>query len=149
MNLDGWRWRIATTEAGLQYGAFALLNVPIPTQAPYYDHSSVVPQSDGRQASHGYTNITLLWDELTQSEMNALRSIVHDVRIKLGVIYLTIERQDGTTPASSFIDISGNPGVLRWTGASPYNRTMQKSGKNIELFVNHVTIINDPSIYSS
>lgn len=143
------KFRVATTEAGLAKGVFWVIGLPIPSVAPYRDHSVIVGKSDGSNQEYGFKNATIMWDKLTYLEGRVIRDIVSAARSGSGILYLTVSRGDGTGSGDDWIDVSGRPGRLVLTGAAPLNRRGFGTYDNPTLTVNNLTVVNDPSNYST
>jgi hypothetical protein len=143
------KYRIATTEAGLEKGLLWVRGVQIPQVAPYRGHSVIVGKSDGSNQEYGFKNVTMMWERLTYYEGFVLKTLVEAARNGSGLLFLTIDRSDGDKPGRDWIDVSGFPGHLVMTGAAPLNRNGQGTYDNVQLTVNNLTILNDPSSYST
>lgn len=139
-------WRIATTEAGLASGYFSALGIQPPTNAPYHPYSTRVGQSTGGQARHGYKNVRMFWANLDRIEARILKERVVAGIALTGNVYLTIDRANGDGDTYDWIDVYGKPHIpdfdpSRFAGASDIVH------ENIELFVNNLTIVNDPASF--
>jgi hypothetical protein len=139
-------WRIATSEAGLQRGAFFIVGIPPPTMAPYSAFSKIVPRADGGDAAHGYERVPYFWNSMSLTAYSRLKRIVDSVRP--GLIYVTLEINDGSSPSGVFVDVSGHPGYLQQSSESPANRNGVAAVSNVSLIINNATILNNPSNYS-
>lgn len=142
------KYRIALTEAGLSSGALMARGIPIPTVAPYKDHSVIVEKGDGSNREYGYKTVELMWDRLTAAQGRILYALVESARGGSGLLYLTIDRADGNAPGQDWIDVYGRPGRLVLTGEAPLNRHGYSTHRNVSLNVNNLTVVNDPSSYS-
>lgn len=134
-------WRIALASADLAKGAFFAWKLPAPQRPVYADYSVKVPQSQGGMTRQGYDNITLLWDELDGLQLNTLKTIV-EAAIVAGALYLTIDRADGSGALNDFVDVHGLPHPLEFTPTASARGTVFS---NVQLFVNNLTVDNDPS----
>lgn len=133
-------WRISAT-ATLTNQNFFALKLPPPNTPDYQDWSEKLPQSQGGLTRQGYKHVTILWDQMTFEQFRTLNRIVES-SITSGVIYLTLDRGDGTKLLNDFVDAHGV--------AHPLEHTMISNAKgvvhqNIILTVNAVVIDNDPS----
>lgn len=140
---------MALTEAGLARGLLWNKEIPIPSIAPYRDHTVIVGKSDGSNQEYGFRNITFSWDRLTALQGFYIRKIVNAARIGTGILYLTIDRDDATRPGYDWIDVSGRPGRLVLTKSGPRQRSGIDTFDNVTLTVNNLTIVNSPSNYST
>lgn len=148
MTVDVTRWRIATTEGGLAKGAFWVLGIPPLTLAPFKDHSVLAENSDGSQSAHGFQNLELFWESMSPLAYYTLTAKINLARSGTGLIYLTIDPGNDLHPGPTFIDVSGKPGKPEFTQGAPVNRSGAGHIPNVRIFVNDVTILNDPSNYS-
>ena len=139
-------WRIATTEAGLASGYFFAMGLEVPTNAPYHDYSTRVGQSTGGQARHGYKNVRCYWERLDRREARMLREAVQAGLDLTGTIFLTIDRANGSGDTFDWIDVSGKPHMPDFD-PSRFGGATNIMHENVELFVNNLTIINDPASF--
>jgi len=148
-----WHWRIATSEAGLATGSFFVNKLPAPSTCFYQKTTVENPQSDGLQAVHGYQQTTLLWDVLNGYQYKTLKDVITLQSQAKSTIYLTIDRGDGSHSNPDWIDVFGYPYIQiaqsqegpligRYAGGSPDFRS-------VKLFLNNLTIRNDPSLYTT
>lgn len=138
-------YRLATTENGLATGHLFVWQLPPPTTATYRDHSQKFPQSDGGEARHGFRSVELTWNTLTPAQAYTIRRMVVTVLSAGNPLYLTINRADGTRPGNDWIDVFGRP---RIPDIEPEGSIAGASGfyhRNVTLFVNNLTIVNDPA----
>jgi hypothetical protein len=144
------KWRIAMTEGGLTKGSFYHYKLPVPSTAPYVDHSAAVMKSDGSQALHGFEQVTLLFDILSGPQAAMIRQFIDAARSGAGILFMTIDKGDGSAPGPAWIDISGTPHrQARLSQNGPIvGSTGQPHYTNVQLFLNNVTVVNDPSNYS-
>ena len=147
---NSFKWRISLTEGGLAKGSFYHYDLPEPSTAPFSDHSASVIKSDGSQGLHGFPQVTLLFDILSGPQAAILRQFI-DAGRSAGVLFLTVDRGDGSDPGPAWIDISGVPHrQSRLTQNGPLVGSRGKSHyTNVQLFLNNVTVVNDPSNYST
>lgn len=133
-------FRLAISEAGLAKGYLFTQGLP-PPQPDFKDHSVKVDQSDGGQARHGYQNVTLLWEVLTQAQGARLRQLVESAN---GTIYATFPRGDGKSGGWNYIDVSGTPLIPDMAPAA----RPEAGGwvyQNVQLVIRNLTIINEPA----
>ena len=133
-------WRIATTEADLVRGYFHTWGLPLHLKIRYRDYSQKIPQGAGWSARHGYENLELNWEVLTQFQARFLKNIIEDALDLTGYIYLTVTPADGR---SKWIDVRGAPHVPDIESADHSMTGIHHT--NVSLFVNNVVIINDPA----
>ena len=112
------KFRIALTEAGLAKGSLWVNGIPIPSVAPYRDHSVIVGKSDGSNQEYGFKNVTLMWDKLTYEMGKRLQDLVEGSRTGTGILYLTISRANGTGSGQDWIDVSGRAARCAHRGRS-------------------------------
>lgn len=149
---NSWSWRIAANAAALEYGSFHQLSVPAPSLCTYKEYSNVVARSNGADASHGFENVSILWDILTAKQAQAINDIVETARIKNGTIFLTVDKAIGLALGFNWVDIEGYPLQMNLTSALRYDRSIKNDGpyyRNVSLKINAITVVNDPSLYST
>lgn len=144
-------WRISLTEAGLAKGSFRNFRIPPPSIAFYTDHTTAVTRSDGSQGLHGFQQLTMLFDILSGQQMSVVRGFIDDARSTTGFLFLTIDRGDGSEPGPAWIDITGR--AHRQPQLSQAGPIVGSQGQNhytgAQLFLNNVTVVNDPSLYTT
>lgn len=144
-----WGWRIALSEAGLENGHFPNYRIPPPSGCFYLDHTTVVDRSDGSDAAHGFINTTILWERMDHIQGNNLQSLVETARNNEDrYIYLTIIRGDGSGAGKDWIDIRGKARKIPMTSAKNYNGRGLPYYNDVQMVVNAVEILNDPSVYA-
>lgn len=150
VNCLSWKWRISLTEAGLDKGSFHNYGIPAPDTGMYTDSTTAATRSDGSQSLHGYRQVTLSWGRLTALQLAVIREFIDDARSGAGLLYLTIDRGDGSAPGRDWIDVFGKPHRQpQLTQEGPIGSSIgQPSYQNVRLFVNDLTVVNDPSSYS-
>lgn len=143
-------WRIATTEGGLARNTFFNLRIPVPDLPNYRDHTTIAQRSDGSDATRGFINNVIMWDRLTGTEGYELKRLVQIARTGAGVLFMTIPRLNGDGIGNDFIDLSGFPQYLLLTPAGGHSR---RHGpviySNVRLVFNNITVVNDPSLFST
>lgn len=139
-------WRIAATEAALANGYMFLRGIPLPDTAPYRDHSQRVSKTTGGQARHGYKNVRLFWEILDRAQANRLRTIVQAGLDDAGYVYLTIDRNNGIAGGPDWIDVRGRPYMPDFDPSQIAGATGTVH-QRVELFVNNLTIVNDPATF--
>lgn len=140
-------YRIATTEVGLERGWFRYLKIPPPTTVDYKAFSEKKARTTGGQVLHGYKNLTILW---TNIGVAAARRITRYVDYALstsgtGLLYVTFDM----FPNRDWVDVSGiphpmDPQVLQGP-FQIYGNAGLGGYSNLTLYLNNITIINDPS----
>lgn len=131
-------WRIATSLAGLTKGHLFARGLPPPDTTRYLDYSEKLLLGQGGKDKQGFINLTLQWDDLDFLQGKVLRALV-DAGTTL---YLTVDRSDGTGLLNDFIDISGRPDL---SDLVPTRKSRGIIYPGVELFVNNITVENDPS----
>lgn len=109
MSADIFKWRIATTEAGLLKGPFFRRGLPSPSQVQFRDHSIRVKQGEGATVKHGYKNAEILWTKLSPIQSREIRDLVDFALDNTGLLYVTIKPLDGT--GVDWMDLSGKPNL--------------------------------------
>jgi hypothetical protein len=140
-------WRIASTEAGLQKGAFFVRRIPPPHSFEYKDYSVRRPQSQGGESRHGYENVTILWDRLTPKQSNELRTVIQAGLDDAGYIYLTVDRSNGLASGRDWIDVRGRPQMPDFLPLTPVAGSNGIMHGSVRLFVNELFIVNDPASF--
>ena len=145
-----WKWRFSLTEAGLAQGGLANYHLPIPTVPHLRKHSVQVPQDEGGQALHGWPNVSLLWERLSEEQFARLLRLVKDAREGTGFLYATVWTGAYWDGDLRWIDVYGRPhwpesGAPRAVGGTYLG---QPSHEAVTLFINALTVVNDPSSYS-
>ena len=140
-------WRIASTEAGLARGNFKVRNIPPPDSAPYRGYSHRVSKTTGGQARHGYKNVRFFWEVLDRGQAAALKRVIQAGLDDAGLLFLTIDRNDGDAGGIDWIDVSGRPYMPDFDPSTPIASASRTAHERIELFVNNLTIVNDPASF--
>lgn len=137
-------WRIATALVDLPVGsAFFVRKIPPPTTAIYADHGEKVAHSEGGESRHGYRNIRIFWDVIDRNQASALRAVLDDAVTNFGsIVFLTLDRSNGEAGGEDWIDVSGR---LHMPDFNPFANVRNRGYQGVELFVNNITIINDPA----
>lgn len=152
MSCTAWDYRIAITEAGLARGYFAAFEIPLPQLAPLLDSSIENSRSTGGQALHGYTTLELLFRRITMYSAWRIRNFIDEAKATSGLLYITADRNDTLYAGPHFVDVSGYPHRPREAADDGDLDARAPGGgqyiNNYRLFLNNVTIINDPSLYT-
>lgn len=144
-------YRLGLTEADLATGAFMTYLLPPPDAAPYQDHTEAESASDGGEELLGYDNVTISWNRLPANAATQLKRLVIEAAGTdgEGFLYLTVSRANGSYPGADWIDIKGHAHIPKIVGpADLVGQLDQLFHDSVQLVVNNVTILNDPSIYS-
>jgi hypothetical protein len=136
------KWRIGDTISTMDY--FLQTGIPIPTENPFNLYSALLPRGQGGNKSAGYQNATLSWATMGGEGLNSLKSYVDPVRATGAEIFLTLQKMEGETFGDHWIDIRGQPHVITYTKIGA--KASGKAYRNVVLFVNNITIVNDPSV---
>lgn len=134
-------WRLHPNSAQLARAYLFAMGIPSPDLPVYRDYSDKFAQSQGGLTRQGYKNVTLLWDDLSVIQFKTLTDLV-EAGITAGVIFATIQRNDGTGLQDDWIDISGLPQPLDYQ-VLPRGEGIMYS--NVSLTINAITITSDPS----
>lgn len=138
------QWRLATTQAGLEFGHVIYLGVPRPT-VQFADFAQAQPQGDGGSKAVGYKSAVLTWQILSKSQLSTLSQLVKEARDGTGTIYATVTRTSGQE-IMQWIDISGLVAPLT---VQPFQNGLNPYGvQSATLTINNVTILNNPSAYA-
>ena len=143
---DFQNFRIATTLSDLNKGYFFLRNIAPPATATFKGFSQIIPQSEGGATTHGFRNVTLSWVNVDPRTVYYIKKYVNAALGGNKQIYLTIPYNDGTKPGRRFIDIVGRPHPID----AAESGIIDGGGmffENLQLFINNVTIINDPAVF--
>jgi hypothetical protein len=147
-----WHWRLALTEADLAGGSFRLYSIPAPSFAPYLDSSAESGRSQGGQAIHGFPNADLLWERITTEAAFQIRKFIDAAKSGTGLLYMTIDLNDDSTPGTQWADVRGRPHRDRTQADAGQivgrRRTGQGSHENYRLLLNNVDILHNPSIFT-
>lgn len=130
-------WRISTSSTLTRRNFFAV-GLPVPQTPIFKTYSALVPQSQGGQVRQGYTNISILWAELTRLQAFILKGIVDTVLTAGTPLYMSVDFNDGTYLEGSFYDISGTPIPVVLEAAQSSQGLIYQ---NVTLTVNNVTVI--------
>lgn len=141
MSRWGLYWRISSTSAGLATGHLFARHIPPPTTSRYRTFTIKNPQSKGGVTRQGYTNITLLWNELDGLQFKALNDIV-EAALTAGSCYLTCDKANGTGIVDAFVDVHGAAQPLNFEEVP---RVEGRVFQAVELIVNDLTVDSDPS----
>ena len=152
MNCTAWDYRFGLVEADLARGYFAAYDIPLPQLAPLLDSALEISRSAGGQALHGYTNLEVLWRRLTMRQAWRVRRFIDDAKAATGLLYLTVAQNDARHGGLYFVDINGYPHRPREAADDGDMAARTPDGgqyiDNYILFMNNVTIVNDPSLYT-
>lgn len=130
-------WRLHPTQAQLDRAYLFAMGIPSPDLPMFKSYSEKTPQSQGGISRQGYQNVILLWDELDVLQFKTLIGLV-ETGITNGVIYATIQRNDGTGLQDDYIDVSGVPQPVEY---EPMSRAEGVMFTNVQLTINNLTII--------
>lgn len=143
-----YRFRIATSLAGLETGNFFVLDLPTPQIAFYNDHSTTRSQAQGGTARLGYNVASLLWPRLSMVEASIIQVMIKAAEAAGGVgngtLYLTLPK---TLASSVWIDISGIVKRPDWANLVDPDSEGQ-SYANVRLDLNNCTTLAEPSTVS-
>lgn len=143
-----YRFRIATSLAGLETGNFFVLDLPTPQLAFFNDHSTTRSQAQGGTARLGYSVASLLWPRLSMVEASIIQKMIEAVEAVggegNGALYLTLPK---TLAGNVWIDISGKAKRPDWANLVDPDSEGQ-SYANVRLDLNNCTIEAEPSTVS-
>jgi hypothetical protein len=143
-----YRFRIATSLAGLETGNFFVLGLPAPQIAFFNDHSTTRSQAQGGTARLGYNVASVLWPRLSMVEASIIQKMIEAVEATggegNGTLYLTLPK---TLASGVWIDISGIAKRPDWANLVDPDSEGQ-SYANVRLDLNDCTIEAEPSTVS-
>lgn len=134
-------WRLHYNSSQLARSHLFAMGIPSPDLPVYRSFAEKFPQSQGGITRQGYQNVTILWDELDVLQFKTLTDLV-ETGVTNGVIYATIQRNDGSGLADDYIDVSGIPQPLEY---QPLARADGVVYSNVQLVINNLTVTADPS----
>ena len=137
--------RIAATENGLAKGYLVAIGIPAPDTENYRDHSVRKPKSNGAIGRHGYKSVTWRWNVMDPKQSKRLRTAIQAGLDGTGVLYLTIDRNNGENNDRDWIDVYGYPHMPEFVSSATVAGASGRLHDGIELVVNNLTIVNDPS----
>lgn len=141
-----YNWRIATTQAGLQVGAFPTVNLPPVVQYFPKDHAVKTGDAEGGTSRDGFMSYEILWTRLTQDQLPAFMRVFS---LTIGSnIFLTGLWYDTDNPAIRWVDMSGKPDFTDPTPNVPAFAHGQQVFSTARLRLNNVILVNDPAVYS-
>ena len=144
---NNYRWRIATTEAGLANGAMIARGIGVPLQPEPVDHSTRRSRSAGGVGHYGYRRYRLLWRNLDEPQAQALRRLIGDVRASKLPLYITGTWWDETNPVIRWVDLRGEPDLEDMATAPPANGYGVWTYPTVVLTLNSVSLVNDPASF--
>jgi len=144
---DDYKWRIATTEAGLPNGSMVARGIGVPLQPEPVDHSVKRSRSAGGVGHYGYRRYRLLWRNQDETQAQALRRLVGTVRLSKLPLYLTAVWWDETDPVARWVDLRGEPDLEDMAIGPPVSGWGIWTYATVVLTLNNVTIVNDPASF--
>jgi hypothetical protein len=117
----------------------------IPSLATYKEYTEKASRGEGGVSRHGYRNCPVLWQKMTRAQAAALRRYVDDAG--LGLLYLTVQRLDGSNPTADWIDISGYPDLSDIAATAPMLFEGSHMHQNVLLTLNNVTVVNENPVF--
>lgn len=146
MTTEFHKWRIATTEAGLQNGIFPAVNLPPVVQWFPRDYSVKTNDAEGGVHRDGFMTYEMLWTRMTPDQLSALFRIF--TAAIDSDIYVTGRWYDSSSPAVRWVDLKGKPDLTDPTPNVPAFAYGVQVFSTITLKLNNVVLINDPANYS-
>lgn len=146
------RFRIGLSQALMTSNFFQFFKIPVPTTCQFRDYSGTFSQSDGGAVQHGYATVTMLWNNLRSDQAFFLKEFVNgalgDDPAGTGILYMTVLKNNADDIGRRYIDVSGVPHPLEINEAGTLNGSVGLVVyENVRLFLNDVTIINDPASF--
>lgn len=143
-----YRFRIATSLAGLETSNFFVLGLPTPQIAFFNDHSTTRSQAQGGTARLGYSVAGLLWPRLSMVEASIIQVMIDVAEAAGGVgngtLYLTLPK---TLASAVWIDISGKAKRPDWANLVDPD-SEGRSYANVRLDLNNAIVESEPSTVS-
>lgn len=142
-------YRMSTSDTGLATGYFFLREIPPPSEVVYKAYARVYDTSRGGAIQQGYYNVEILWQTLRPKQAYAIKQLVDAALATANkYLYLTIDRQDGTSPGRDWIDVYGYPREMEIVQKGPIVGSSGVAHENVRLFVNNLTVLNDPADFT-
>lgn len=139
MPKDDLYWRIATSEADLEFGAnFFIRGIPIPDNLVFTEFVVQEEAGLGGLHNHGYSRVVLTWLNLKQKEIGAIVDFTTS-----NPVYATVPNNTHSSRAYNWVDIQAVPVIRNQTGFKNGSRGMAIDA--FELTFNDVVILNSPS----
>lgn len=146
-----WNWAFAVTEADLGRFKLPTLEIPVPDIVEYKPFVDSVTVGDGGQRRYGYAQIRLTWETITDVAYRKVSAFIRVAEAGTDVMYATLDLNDDSHSGDHFVDLSGYPHYMTdmpQIAGSVVGRRGIKIFRNFTLFLNNVTIVNDPSNYA-
>lgn len=148
-----WNWAFAVVEADLGRFKLPTLEIPVPDVVDYTPYANVITVADGGQRRYGYSQLRLTWETMNGRAYDKMSAFIIVAQASPNVMYATVDLYDSGRASSSawYVDISGYPHFMPQAAplaGSVAGRRGQKVFTNVTLFLNNITIINDPSNYA-
>lgn len=136
-------WRIGLSDSTLI--PMIAAGIPVPSLCPYKDYTTKSSRSEGGVSRHGYQNCPILWQTMTREQAAALKRFV--TLAGQGLLYLTIQRLDGTQPSYDWLDISGFPDLSDIAPTPPMSFRGSHLHQNVLLTMNNVSIVTASPVF--
>lgn len=145
-------YRISTTEPGLAMDTFYNWQIAIPDIVDFRLSTTVSTRGDASQRFDGFRQLHLTWTKISELHWYRIKQIILDVNAAGSPLYMTIDPEIGDSPGQQgYIDLMGyphQPQLFQPGNPSLPYRHGRPSKANLTVFLNDVTILNDPSLYS-
>ena len=135
------RWRISLTSS-LAKGYFRDLGLPRPSEYTYRAYSEAIPTGTGGVTLQGNINMLLVWSRLNREQLTILESFRSGVGT--GVLYMTVDRSNGSSFGFDWVDVSGYPGELQYSDEAG-SRGNVKTG--VQMILNNITVLATPASF--
>lgn len=146
-----WNWRIsASVQTGLSSGMFAAIELPIPEVFHLRRWTNSITVGDDSQRVYGRYQVEMLWNNLSQRTYFQLGQFIENSQQGTGLLFMTVDAHEIYHSGTHFMDISGYPyypSEVAQAATLP-GRKGPASNENVQIFLNAVTIVNDPSLYT-
>lgn len=133
-------WRLSPSSATLARGFLIARKIPPPDLADYRTYTQKFAKSQGGLNRQGYTNISILWNQMDFGQLKALTDVV-EAAITNGSIYATIPKDDGSG-LNAFIDVHGQAHPVEY---QPISNGRGVMASNVNLVISAIVIDADPS----
>ena len=139
-------WRLALTEAELEFGWLFTLDIPPPTTPTYEDYTERIAQGEGGVATLGYARAEWLWTNVIPTTTFLIKDLVRQALLFSDKrIFVTLDRSNGTGPGRDWVDVSAVPQLPTQTMGGPQSGASNAFHSQVTLVLNNIQIINDPS----
>ncbi len=134
-------WRLAPTEAGLAKGYLFRFGL-YPPNVIFNSRAVKLIETDATESEHGYTTLTLFWDELDAQQLKYIQDTINNATGKR--VYITYRRTSGAGGDWDWVDAYGEIRQPDWRPGDARGRIIYT---NVELEFGNLTTVNDPASF--